>query len=400
MPFLSTRLGRIQPSPSISAMNRAKALIAAGEDLCNMAAGEPDFPTPPHIIDAAAAAMRAGETRYTATDGTAALKQAIVDKFSRENGLTFTTGNISVAAGAKQIIYNAFTCTIDSGDEVVVPAPYWVSYPDIVKLNGGVPVVIAAPAHQNFKITPSQLERAITSRTKWFVLNSPNNPSGAIYSADELRSLGQVLADHPHVHVMTDDIYEHLMFDDIEYTTFSQVNPHLTDRTLTINGVSKTFSMTGFRIGYAAGSIELVKAMEKLQSQSTGNPAAVSQAAALAALNGPMDFFNAWRDEYRTRRDLVVARLHGQHGLECPTPAGAFYVYVSCAAHIGKTTEKGAVIRNDTDFVMYLLDDFKVATVQGAAYGISPAFRISFATSEAVIEKACDRILKACAALR
>lgn len=399
MELISKRLGLIKPSPSISAMSRAKELAAAGEDICNMAAGEPDFPTPSHIIEAAANAMRAGETRYTATDGTAALKQAIVDKFKRENHLSVSAANISVAAGAKQIIYNAFTCTIDQGDEVIVPAPYWVSYPDIVKLNGGIPVILAAPAAQDFKITPEQLLSAITTRTKWLVLNSPNNPTGTTYTADELRGLGRVLNDYPHVHVMTDDIYEHLVFSNVQYATFAQVNPHLADRTLTINGVSKTFSMTGFRIGYAAGPIQLIKAMEKLQSQSTGNPAAVSQAAALAALTGPMDFFTTWRDEYHARRDLVVARLHNRYGLECPSPAGAFYVYVSCAAHIGKTTAKGRLIRDDSDFVMYLLDDFKVATVQGAAYGLSPAFRISFATSEAIIEEACRRILQACAEL-
>lgn len=399
MSFLATRLDLIQPSPSIMAMSRAKALIAAGEDICNMAAGEPDFATPPHIIEAAAQAMRDGATRYTATDGTAALKDAIVAKFARENALTVTPANISVATGAKQIIFNAFACTIDPGDEVVVPAPYWVSYPDIVKLNGGVPVYVVAPSDQRFRITPQQLAAALTSRTKWLVLNSPNNPSGAIYSADELRAFGQILRDHPQVHVMTDDIYEHLIYTSQSYATFGQVNPDLAHRTLTINGVSKTFAMTGFRIGYAAGPVELIKAMEKLQSQSTSSPVAVSQAAAVAALNGPMHFFDAWRDEYRRRRDRIVERLHGVAGLDCPIPDGAFYVYVSCAAQIGKTTARGKLIRNDSDFVMYLLDDYKVATVQGAAYGLSPAFRISFATSMDVIAKACDRIIDACEAL-
>ncbi|KXU96460.1 aspartate aminotransferase [Caballeronia megalochromosomata] len=399
MSFLAARLDLIQPSPSISAMNRAKALAAAGEDICNMAAGEPDFPTPPHIIEAAAQAMRDGATRYTAVDGTLPLKQAIAAKFARENQIEVATGNVSVATGAKQIIYNAFTCTVDAGDEVIVPAPYWVSYPDIVKLNGGVPVFIAAPAEQRFKITPQQLADAITPRTKWLVLNSPNNPSGAIYSEGELRAFGHVLSDHPHVHVMTDDIYEHLIYDGLSHTTFAKVNPELADRTLTINGVSKTYAMTGFRIGYAAGPLELIKAMEKLQSQSTSNPSAVSQAAALAALEGPLSFFAEWRAEYRRRRDRLVARLHGKAGLECPTPDGAFYVYVSCGAHIGKTTPSGKRINNDSDFVMYLLNDHKVATVQGAAYGISPAFRISFATSMEVIEKACDRIVQACESL-
>ncbi|CAE6788233.1 pyridoxal phosphate-dependent aminotransferase [Paraburkholderia aspalathi] len=400
MPLLAKRLDLIQPSPSVSAMNRAKTLAAAGEDICNMAAGEPDFPTPPHIVEAAARAMRDGATRYTATDGTAALKNAIAAKFERENHLAVTTANISVASGAKQIIYNAFTCTINAGDEVIVPAPYWVSYPDIVKLNGGVPVFVTAPAEQRFKMTQQQLADALTPRTKWLVLNSPNNPSGAIYSEGELRGFAQVLRDHPQVHVMTDDIYEHLIYDGLVHSTFAHVNPDLADRTLTINGVSKTYAMTGFRIGYASGPVELIKAMEKLQSQSTSNPAAVSQAAAVAALNGPLSFFAEWRNAYKMRRDRVVALLHGKAGLDCPTPDGAFYAYVSCATQIGKTTLGGKLIKDDSDFVMYLLDDFKVATVQGAAYGISPAFRISFATSMDVIEKACHRIIHACKALR
>lgn len=399
MPFLANRLDLIQPSPSIVAMNRAKTLAAAGEDICNMAAGEPDFPTPPHIIEAAAQAMRDGATRYTAVDGTLPLKKAIVEKFARENRLEVTTANVSVATGAKQVIYNAFTCTVDAGDEVIVPAPYWVSYPDIVKLNGGVPVFINAPAEQRFKITPQQLADALTPRTKWLVLNSPNNPSGAIYSEEELRAFGVVLRDHPNVHVMTDDIYEHLIYDGLTHTNFAKANPELADRTLTINGVSKTYAMTGFRIGYATGPVELIKAMEKLQSQSTSNPAAVSQAAALAALEGPLSFFEDWRNEYKLRRDRLVASLHGKAGLKCPTPDGAFYVYVSCAAQIGKTTPAGKLIKDDSDFVMYLLDDYKVATVQGAAYGISPAFRISFATSMDVIEEASRRIVQACEAL-
>lgn len=400
MDFLATRLGRIQPSPSIMAMTRAKALAASGVDLCNMTAGEPDFPTPPHIIEAAADAMRAGATRYTATDGTAELKRAIVSKFERENRMVVSPANISVATGAKQIIYNALTCTINDGDEVIVPAPYWVSYPDIVKLNGGTPVVVTAPVEQQFKITAHQLRDAITPRTKWLVLNSPNNPTGATYTADELRLFGDVLREHPNVYVMTDDIYEHLLYDRAAFATFAQVNPDLSDRTLTINGVSKAFSMTGFRIGYAAGPVALIKALEKLQSQSTSNPAAVSQAAALAALSGSFEFFAEWRETYRKRRDLIVSLLNGKAGLQCPTPEGAFYVYVSCASHIGKTTVKGKVIRDDSDFVMYLLEDFNVATVQGAAYGLSPAFRISFATSTDVIEKACQRILKACEQLQ
>jgi aspartate aminotransferase len=399
MQWIADRLDLIQPSPSISAMNRAKALIAEGQDVCNMAAGEPDFPTPPFIIEAAYKALLAGETRYTAVDGTLALKRAICEKFSRENGLRVTPDQVSVGAGAKQVLYNAFTCSVDPGDEVIVPAPYWVSYPDIVKLNGGKPVFISTDAASGFKISPAQLRAVISPRTKWLVLNSPNNPSGAIYTEDELRGLGEELVRHPHVRVLTDDIYEHVRFDDIPYATFALVNPKLADRTLTVNGVSKTFAMTGWRIGYAAGPRDLIKAMEKLQSQTSGNPAAVSQAAALAALQAPLDFFDAWRVEYQRRRDYIVRKLDGQYGLTCPTPAGAFYVYPSCAAFIGKRTPAGKLIENDSDFVMHLLDEFKVATVQGAAYGVSPAFRISFATSMEVIEKACERILEACRVL-
>jgi len=399
MEWIADRLGLIQPSPSISAMNRAKSLIAAGQDVCNMAAGEPDFPTPAFIVEAAHQALLAGETRYTAVDGTQALKRAICDKFARENGLAVTPDQVSVGAGAKQVLYNALTCSVNPGDEVIVPAPYWVSYPDIVRLNGGKPVFIATDAASGFKITPAQLRAAVGPRSKWLVLNSPNNPTGAVYSAAELRALGEELARHPQVRVLTDDIYEHLRYDDTPYFTFAQVNPELAARTLTVNGVSKTYAMTGWRIGYATGPRDLVKAMEKLQSQTSGNPAAVSQAAALAALQAPMDFFAAWREEYRRRRDYIVGRLDGQYGLSCPTPAGAFYVYPSCAAHIGKRTPQGRQIDNDSDFVMYLLDEFKVATVQGAAYGVSPAFRISFATSMQTIETACERILQACRVL-
>lgn len=400
MSLIAKRLDLIKPSPSVMAMGRAKQLIAQGHDICNMAGGEPDFPTPPHIIEAAYRAMLDGETRYTAVDGTLALKQAICSKFKRENRLDFASDQISVGAGAKQVLYNAITCSVEDGDEVIVPAPFWVSYPDIVQLNGGVPVYIPTTAEQGFKISAEQLRAAITPRTKWVILNSPGNPSGATYSMAELIALGRVVAKQPHVHVMTDDIYEHLVYDDGPYATFAEANPDLADRTLTINGVSKSFAMTGWRIGYAGGPRPLIKAMEKLQSQTTGNPASVSQAAALAALQAPMSFFAAWRDEFRRRRDFIVARLDGQHGLRCPTPNGAFYVYPSIEELIGKRTLNDRLIATDSDFVMYLLDDYKVATVQGAAYGISPAFRISFATSMEIIEKACGRILEACASLR
>lgn len=399
MPFLATRLSLIQPSPSVAAMSHAKALAAAGVDICNMTAGEPDFATPQHILEAAAQAMLDGATRYTAIAGTPELKQAIIAKFKRDNNLTYSPNQILVGTGAKQIIYNAFTCTIDEGDEVVVPAPYWVSYPDIVRLNGGTPVIVEAPASQGFKMTAQQLDAAISPLTKWVVINSPNNPTGAVYTEAELRSFGQVLRDHPHVHVLTDDIYEHLVYDERPYFSFAEVNPDLALRTLTVNGVSKAFAMTGFRIGYGAGSPELIQAMEKLQSQTTSNAAAVAQAAACAALNGPTNFFAEWRHEYQRRRDVIVSRLNGKAGLVCPTPEGAFYVYVSCDAHIGKKTPSGKTIADDNDFVMYLLDEYKVASVQGAAYGISSAFRLSFATSMEVIESACDRIIQACEAL-
>ena len=399
MQLLAKRVDLIKPSPSVMAMSRAKELIAAGQDICNMAAGEPDFATPRPIIDAAYQALLAGETKYTAVDGTRALKEAICDKFQRENGLAYTPDRISVGAGAKQVIFNAFACSVEEGDEVIIPAPYWVSYPDIVQFNGGKPVFVVAPASQGFKMTAQQLESVVTPRSKWLVLNSPNNPSGATFSRAELLQIGEVVARHPQLYVLTDEIYEHLIYDNAPYASFAEVNPGLADRTLTINGVSKSFSMTGWRLGYGAGPRLLIKAMEKLQSQTSGNPASVSQAAALAALKGSMEFFDEWRNEFRRRRDYIVEQLDGREGLSCPKPAGAFYVYPSCARHIGKTTPAGKRIETDTDFVLYLLDKYKVATVQGAAYGLSPSFRISFATSMNAIEEACRRVLAACAAL-
>jgi aspartate aminotransferase len=399
MELLAKRLGLIKPSPSIMAMGRAREMIAAGQDICNLAGGEPDFDTPAPIVEAAHAALLAGATRYTAVDGTQALKAAICEKFRRENGLEVRPDQVSVGAGAKQVIFNAFACSVEEGDEVIIPAPYWVSYPDIVQFHGGTPVFIQGAAERDFKISPEQLREALTPRSKWLVLNSPSNPAGATYSLAELRQLGQVVAACPHLYVLTDDIYEHIRYDDEPYATFAQANPDLPERTLTVNGVSKTFAMTGWRLGYGAGPRPLIRAMATLQSQNSGNPAAVSQAAALAALRGPMDFFDAWRAEYRRRRDLVVARLNGHGGLTCPTPRGAFYAYPSCAAHLGKVTPAGKHIRDDGDFVMYLLDEFQVATVQGSAYGLSPAFRISFASSVTILEKACSRILAACQAL-
>jgi aspartate aminotransferase len=398
--MLAKRLELIKPSPSVTAMSRANELIAAGHDICNLAGGEPDFETPAHIIEGASEAMRRGATKYTSVDGTKALKEAIVEKFRRENGLNYETSQISVGAGAKQIIFNAITCSVNDGDEAIIPAPYWVSYPDIVRFNGGLPVFVTTSAAQDFKITPDQLRKALTPRTKWLFLNSPNNPTGSTYTSSELAALGRVLREHPDVLVLTDDIYEHIRYDDSNYTSFATANPDLFDRTLTINGVSKAYSMTGFRIGYAGGPQPLIKAMAMLQSQNSGNPASVSQAAALTALKGGMNFFPAWLAEYRQRRDYVVSHLNAVQGLSCPTPQGAFYVYVGCEEVIGKTTPSGARIGNDSDVVMYLLNDHGVATVQGAAYGVSPAFRISFATSLTTLEKACARIAAACAALR
>jgi aspartate aminotransferase len=400
MTLIAARLERIKPSPSSMAGARVKELRAEGRNIIGLTAGEPDFDTPPHIIEAAYAAMRAGQTRYTAVDGTPELKRAICAKFQRDNGLEFAPDQISVGNGGKQVIFNALTCTVQDGDEVVIPAPYWVSYPDMVLLNGGCPVIVECDVASGYKLQPAQLAAAITERTKWLVLNSPCNPTGATYSEDELRALGEVLSRHPQVWILTDDVYEHLIYDDFKFATFARCNPHLAARTLTVNGVSKAFAMTGWRIGYAGGPKALIKAMVKLQSQSTGNPSSVSQAAALAALTGPTDFLPGWRAQYQRRRDLVVDRLNAVEGLNCPRPTGAFYVYPSCAGLIGRRDPAGQVIGNDTDFVMYLLQSQDLAVIQGAAYGLSPAFRISFATSFEQLEEACRRIAAAGAALQ
>jgi aspartate aminotransferase len=399
MDFIASRMQRIKPSPSSMATARVKTLRAEGRNIIGLTAGEPDFDTPPHIVEAAYRAMKAGQTRYTVVDGTAELKRAIVDKFKRENGLTYAPDQISVGNGGKQVIYNALTATVQRGDEVVIPSPYWVSYPDMVLLNGGTPVAVPCLPEHGYKLQPADLEAAITPRTKWLVINSPCNPSGAAYSRTELQGLGDVLLRHPHVHVLSDDVYEHLHYDDFRFSTMAQVVPELAARTLTMNGVSKAFAMTGWRIGYAAGPKPLIQAMAKLQSQSTSNPSAISQAAALAALTGPMDFLDGWRRAYTERRNLVVERLNKISGLHCPTPQGAFYVYPSCAGLIGKRAPDGRSITDDSALVIYLLDAQNVGTVQGAAFGLSPAFRISFATSLAELSEGCDRIARACAEL-
>jgi aspartate aminotransferase len=400
MSFLAERLSRIQPSPTLAATDRARALKAAGKDIIGLSAGEPDFDTPANIRAAAKAAIDKGDTRYTDTGGTPALKQAISAKFKRENGLDYAPNQIIVSTGGKQVLFNALMATLNPGDEVLIPAPYWVTYPDIVALAEAKPVAIACPAENGFKLTTAALEAAITPRTKWLILNSPSNPSGAAYTKAELRALADVLLKHPQVWILTDDMYEHVLYDDFEFSTIAQIEPKLYSRTLTLNGVSKAYCMTGWRIGYAGGPKELIAAMTMLQSQSTSNPSSVSQAASVEALNGPQDFIPKHNAIFKERRDLVVSMLNQAPGLHCPRPQGAFYVYPSCAGTIGKRTPEGKTIANDTDFITYLLDSEGVAVVQGAAFGLSPHFRISYATSTEVLEKACQRIQRACAALR
>ncbi len=400
MPFLADRLSRIKPSPTIAVTSKARALKAAGRDVIGLGAGEPDFDTPENIREAAKTAIDKGQTRYTDVDGTPELKKAISAKFRRENDLAYEPNQITVGTGGKQVLYNALMATLNLGDEVIIPAPYWVSYPDMVLLAEGTPVPVECPAEVGFKLQPADLEKAITPKTKWLILNSPSNPTGAAYTADELKALGEVLLRHPHVWVMTDDMYEHLVFDDFRFTTIAQVVPALYDRTLTVNGVSKSYSMTGWRIGYAGGPAALIKAMGIIQSQSTSNPSSVSQAAAVEALNGPQDFIRERAKVFQQRRDLVVGMLNQAAGLHCPNPEGAFYVYPSCAGVIGKTTPDGKTIANDEDFVTYLLEAEGVAVVQGAAFGLSPFFRISYATSTDVLEEACRRIQRACGNLR
>ena len=399
MSFLSKTLDRVKPSPTISISTKAAELKAAGKDVIALSAGEPDFDTPDNIKNAAKAAIDAGKTKYTAPDGIQELKQAVCDKLKRDNGLDYTTKQVSVGTGGKQILYNALVATLNAGDEVVIPAPYWVSYPDMVLLAGGTPVIAEATMDNAFKLTPDQLEAAITPKTKWLIFNSPSNPSGAGYSRTEMKALTDVLLRHPHVWMMTDDMYEHLAYDDFKFCTPAEVEPQLYARTLTVNGVSKAYAMTGWRIGYAAGPEHLIAAMRKVQSQSTSNPCSISQWAALEALNGPQDYIEMSRPIFETRRDLVVKMLNDAKGITCHTPEGAFYVYPSIAGCIGKTAPSGKVIDTDEDFATELLEHHGVAVVFGAAFGLSPNFRVSYATSNKALTDACTRIQKFCASL-
>jgi len=396
----SAALDRINPSPTLAITSKVLELKRQGVDVIGLGAGEPDFDTPDFVKDAAIDAIRAGKTKYTNVDGTAELKDAIAAKFRRDNGLTYAANQISVNVGGKHTLFNALVATVDAGDEVIVPAPYWVSYPDVVQFAGGTPVFIAAGADQQYKITPEQLDAAITGRTKWVILNSPSNPTGAGYTREELRELGKVLERHPHVWIFADDMYEHIVYPGFEFATIAEVNPSLFDRTLTVNGCSKAYAMTGWRIGYAAGAAWLIKAMAKLQSQSTSNPCSIAQAAAVAALNGDQSFLAERNAAFQRRRDMVVAELNAIPGVTCPTPEGAFYVYPDISGLIGKATPAGKRIDSDEDFVGYLLEDARVAAVQGAAFGLSPAMRISYATSDDLLREACARIRTACAALK
>ena len=396
MSFIADRLNRIKPSPSSMATQRSRALKAAGHDVVGLTAGEPDFDTPPNVVEAVVRAMAASKTKYTDIGGTPELKAAVCAKFLRENQLSYSTSEVIVGTGGKQVIFNALMATVQKGVEVIVPAPFYVSYPDIVLLAGGTPVPVMCPPEKGFKLQPEDLERAITPRTRWLVLNAPNNPSGAVYSRQELRALAEVLIRHPHVWVLSDDIYEHVLFDGRDFCTMAQVAPELKERTLTVNGVSKAYAMTGWRIGYCGAPAELIKAITKLQSQSTSNPSSIGQAAALEALTGPQGFIAERTKIFQDRRDAVVAQLNAIPGVTCHSPEGAFYVFPSCAGLLGKKAPDGRVIKTDEDFVLYLLDAEKLAGVHGAAYGCAPFFRFSFATSMAVLDEGCARLKRAC----
>ncbi len=399
MPFLAERLKRIKPSPTIAVTTKAKELQAAGKDVIGLGAGEPDFDTPDNIKDFAIKSIQKGDTKYTAVDGTPALKKAICEKFKRENSLTYTPDQITVGNGGKQVIFNILLATINPGDEVIIPSPYWVSYPDIVEFSEGKPVFVECSEENGFRMQPEQLRKAITPRTKWVILNSPSNPTGAAYDRKSMKALTDVLLEFPHVHIMADDIYEHILYDGLEFVTPAQVEPKLFDRTVTVNGVSKSYSMTGWRIGYAGGSKDLMKAVAMLQSQSTSNPSSISQAAAVEALNGKQDFLKPRSEAFRKRRDFVVNGLNAIPGINCNKPEGAFYVFPSCKGLLGKKTASDKVIKTGSDFSEYLLEEALVAVVPGVAFGTDPFFRISYATSDEALDKALKRIKEACAKL-
>ncbi len=401
MALLKDSLSRIKPSATMAVTDKARALKAAGRDVIGLGAGEPDFDTPDNIKQAAIKAIQSGRaSKYTAVDGLAELKQAIVGKFKRENNLEYKTNQIIVSTGGKQVLYNALSVTLNPGDEVIIPAPYWVSYPDMVLLAGGEPVFVPTTMASGFKMKPEDLEKAITPKTKWIIFNSPSNPTGAAYTKAELKGITDVLVRHPHVWVMTDDMYEHLVYDDFKFATPAEVEPRLYERTLTVNGVSKAYCMTGWRIGYAGGREDLIKAMAMLQSQSTSNPVAVSQWASVEALNGPQDFIPKHNAIFKERRDLCVSMLNQTNGLKCPKPEGAFYVYPSCEGTMGKTAPSGKKITNDEEFVTELLEAEGVAVVQGTPFGLGPAFRISYATKTSDLEEACRRIQRFCGNLK
>ena len=399
MSFLSNSLSNIKPSPTIAVSTKAAELKAQGKNIIGLGMGEPDFDTPDNIKAAAIKAIHDGDTKYTAVDGTPALKKAIVAKFKRENGLDYETNQITVGTGAKQVLYNALMATLNEGDEVIIPTPYWVSYPDMVLLAGGTPIVVEGKSENNFKIIAQDLEKVITDKTKWLILNSPSNPTGACYSEDELKSLAAVLVKYPQVNIMSDDIYEHLIFDGLKFASIVNLEPKLKDRTLVVNGVSKAYAMTGWRIGYAAGNVTLIKAMAKIQSQSTSAPSSIGQAAAVEALNGVQDYIKNSRGIFQSRRDMVVSMLNDIDGIECNTPNGAFYVFPSCKGFFGKKTASGKVIENSTDFATYLLEEALVAVVPGIAFGAEGFFRISYAASEEFLKDAMQRIAKACKSL-
>jgi aspartate aminotransferase len=400
MSLQSAALSRVKPSATLAADQKARELKAQGRDVIGLAAGEPDFDTPDNVKEAAIKAIRDGKTKYTNVDGIPELKEAVCAKFQRENGLSYKPSQVNVSPGGKPVIYNAMVATLNPGDEVVIPTPYWVSYPDMVLLAGGEPRFVQTTAANGFKVQAADLEAAITPKTRWVFLNSPSNPSGAAYTKAELRAVADVLLRHPHVWILTDDMYEHLVFDDFEFWTIAQVEPALYDRTLTMNGVSKAYAMTGWRIGYAAGPEELINLMRKVMSQTTSNPTSISQWAAVEALNGTQDFIKPNQKLFQGRRDLVVSMLNQASGIQCPTPEGAFYVYPSCEGLLGKTAPSGRTIGSDADFASELLEAEGVAVVHGAAFGLSPFFRISYATAESVLEDACSRIQRFCASVK